>query len=550
MNILEVFRRTAESAPNRAAILDRKKRWGKSRTLSFRELDARARQLAALFREHQLNAGDVVLVFVPMSAELYVVLTAAFQLGLVVMFLDPAIGSQQLEPCVRLAGPRAFIGTMQAYAFRLASPVLRGIEKAFIVGPALPGAISLTAARKLVPYDSIVECDSETPALITFTSGSTGVPKGVVRTHGFLLTTQRICAKHLALEPGTVDLTTMPIFAMANLASGISSLIPDVESSSVARVRPDLVVAQIQSYHPASTVASPELLDRLTDFCLKRQICLNSFRRVIAGGAPVFPRLHSKLSMTFPNAELIFLYGSTEAEPIACISQREIATEDIAHMLSGKGLLAGRPIPEINLRIIRDRWGTPVGPYSDKQFVSESLPPNQAGEIVVAGDHVCQGYVGGQGDSETKVRVEGRIWHRTGDAGWLDGQGRLWLLGSCAARIADERGILYPLSVEVPLSSQRQVVRSACVSQEGRRVLVLELREPLNRASVGSFLDNIKWASVDDVIAVRRIPVDSRHRGKVNYPALRRQLDTNRGRYILGPHRKGFARPNIQGGSS
>jgi acyl-CoA synthetase (AMP-forming)/AMP-acid ligase II len=532
VNILEVFRRTAETAPSRVAIFGGRTFWGKNRTLTFHELDMRARQLAALFRQHELKKGDVVLVFVPMSAELYAVLTAAYQLGLIVMFVDPAIGSQQLEPCVRLAKPQAFIGTIQAYAFRLTSPALRGIEKVFVAGPPLPGSISLAAARKLGPYDSIVECDSETPALITFTSGSTGMPKGVVRTHGFLLNTQKICAAHLALEPGSVDLTTMPIFAMLNLASGISSVIPDIGRSKMARMRPDIVVAQIKTYHPASTVASPEFLTSLAGFCLKRKICLNSFRRVIAGGAPVFPRLQSMLASTFPNAEIVFLYGSTEAEPIACISPQEITAEDMASMLSGKGLLAGRPVPEINLRIIQDRWGSPLGPYAPEQFDKEAIPPGQAGEIVVSGDHVCRGYVGGQGDCETKIRVEGKIWHRTGDAGWIDGRGRLWLLGSCAARIADERGILYPLSVEGPLSNQKQVARSACISQEGRRVLVLELREPLNRVGCAALLDSIPWALMEDVIVVRRIPLDARQRGKVNYPGLRRLLESHKGRYI------------------
>lgn len=532
MNILEVFRRTAETAPDRAAIYERGKPWGKSRSLTFHELDMRARQLAALFRKHKLKTGDVVLVFIPMSGELYAVLTAAFQLGLVVMFVDPAIGSQQLEPCIRLTNPQAFIGTMQAYFFRLTSPALKGIEKVFVVGPPLPGAVSLAAARKLGSYDSIVECDSETPALITFTSGSTGVPKGVVRTHGFLLNTQKICATHLALEPGSVDLTTMPIFTMLNLSSGISSVIPDIQGSKMARMRPDLVAAQIETYHPISTVASPEFLTSLTDFCMKRNMRFNSFQRVIAGGAPVFPRLQSMLAATFPNAEIVSLYGSTEAEPIACISPQEITTEDMANILSGKGLLAGKPIPEIDICIIQDRWGSPLGPYTTEQFDKETIHFGQVGEIVVSGDHVCRGYVGGQGDCETKIRVEGKIWHRTGDAGWLDERGRLWLLGSCAARIKDERGILYPLSVEGPLSNRKQVARSACVSQEGRRLLVLQLREPLNRVGCAALLDSIPWASMDDVIVVQRIPLDARQRGKVNYPLLRRQLESHGGRYL------------------
>src|SRR6185503_8477337 len=98
------------------------------------------------------------------------------------------------------------------------------------------------------------------------------------------------------------------------------------------------------------------------------------------------------------------------------------------------------------------------------------LESGEVGEIVVSGAHVLSGYLQGRGDEETKFRVDDAIWHRTGDAGWLDAQGRLWLLGRCAARIADERGTLWPFAVECAAQQNAAIRRAALVSDEGQRL--------------------------------------------------------------------------------
>jgi acyl-CoA synthetase (AMP-forming)/AMP-acid ligase II len=196
-------------------------------------------------------------------------------------------------------------------------------------------------------------------------------------------------------------------------------------------------------------------------------------------------------------------------------------------MTRGAGLLAGVPESSIDLRILPDRWGSPIGPLSEAEFAREALPARSHGEIVVAGDHVLGGYLDGRGDEETKIRVGGRIWHRTGDAGYLDETGRLWLLGRCSAKVSDADGVVYPFAVEAAASEVPHVRRTAFVRHRGRRLLIAEIDDDADRTRA-ELIARLHWAKLADVVIVPRIPVDRRHNAKVEYPALLRMLDEQR----------------------
>jgi acyl-CoA synthetase (AMP-forming)/AMP-acid ligase II len=194
-------------------------------------------------------------------------------------------------------------------------------------------------------------------------------------------------------------------------------------------------------------------------------------------------------------------------------------------MDSGRGLLAGRPIGDIKLRILPDGWGMPIGPFSASEFDALCLGPGKAGEIVVCGPHVVRGYLRAEGDRATKFSVGGQTWHRTGDAGRMDEEGNLWLLGRCAAAISDRQGVLYPFTVETAAASCAAVRRSACVKAGERRVLIVE---PTTRSRSRRWADlksSLAWAHIERILVVPRVPVDRRHNAKVDYPALARLLE-------------------------
>jgi acyl-CoA synthetase (AMP-forming)/AMP-acid ligase II len=251
---------------------------------------------------------------------------------------------------------------------------------------------------------------------------------------------------------------------------------------------------------------------------------------VFTGGAPVFPRTLDRLALIAPGAEITALYGSTEAEPIARLGLDEIEADDRFAMMEGHGLLAGMPTTGTNLRIIADRSGTPIPRLSREEFEAESLPPDEPGEIVVSGAHVLRGYLGRRGDAETKIVVDDGIWHRTGDAGYRDRRGRLWLLGRCSARLSCDlhiAGPIYPLAVEAAvIAANSSIRRAACVARNGWRLLVIEIERSDGEVDPKAIRRSIPWARIDEVILCPGIPVDGRHNAKIDYPALHEMLES------------------------
>jgi olefin beta-lactone synthetase len=518
MNIAELLHEQSALRPAQLAIVDGSER------LTFKGLDRAAAGAAAALQAAGLRPGDRALVFCPMSARLYVTLVGLFRLGVAAVFVDPSAGRAHLERCCERARPRAFVATRRAHFMRIVSPTIRRIP-ALAIGGGLPGTRSIVPRGET--HDAgprIVRSGPADAALLTFTSGSTGEPKAAVRSHGFLLAQHRVLADELHLRAGDIDLATLPIFVLANLASGVTSVIPDVDLRRPGAIDAARLTRQIQTEGPTRAAASPALFERLVSHLRSTGETLDALNRIFIGGAPVFPSVLQGMSAIAPRALVSAVYGSTEAEPIAHLEHQEIAERDLASMDQGAGLLTGRPVPVIDVRILPDRWGAPLGPYAPSAFDAEALPAGKTGEIVVTGPHVLPGYLDGAGDAETKIRVGDRVWHRTGDAGYFDDRQRLWLLGRCSARVEDGRGTLYPFAVEAAASNVEGVRRSAFVMLRDRRTLVIEPFPHAAHVSRATLLDRLEWAQLDDVMTVRVIPVDKRHNAKVDYPVLQEML--------------------------
>lgn len=517
MSIGDILAEQARARPDTVAIVEG------TRRLTFGELEQEVAHAAAWWQARGLRRGQAVLVFVPMSADLYVALLAMFRLGVTAMFLDPSAGRAHLEQCCARRAPDALLAVRRAHALRLVSPALRRIPIKVSVGGWVPGARRWPA--RFEPESAAgVAIAPEDPALVTFTSGSTGMPKAAVRTHGFLIAQHRALAPAIALEAGETDLATLPVFTLANLASGVTTVIPDADLRRPGAVDAGRIFAQIEREGVTRITASPAFFERLIAHGRRAGCTLPGLRKLHTGGAPVFPRLLADLRELAPNAAVVAVYGSTEAEPIAHVGAEEMSAADLAAMGGGRGLLAGPPVPEVRLAVLRDRWGVPRGALAAMEFAGERLPAETAGEIAVTGAHVLKGYLGGLGEEETKFRVEGEVWHRTGDAGMMDERGRLWLLGRCAARITDRRGELYPFTVECVAMTFPGVRRAAALAHRERRLLVVEaagpgpeLEEKLRAATA--------WAHIEDICFLEMMPVDKRHNAKVDYPALREILD-------------------------
>jgi acyl-CoA synthetase (AMP-forming)/AMP-acid ligase II len=518
VNIAEVLRTRAEERGDAPALIET--HHGKDRIITFRELQAAACGIGEQLRQWGIDSGDSVLILHPASAELYAFLIAVFQIGATGMFLDPSAGRDHVERCLRIHSPKAFFGSRKAQVLRLWIPALRRVEISLCSRP-FPGACRCTLQTKGPERFRIATREASDAALITFTSGSTGEPKAALRTHGFLLAQHRVLQTSLQHRPGVYDLTTLPVFVLGNLASGVASVLPDADMRRPGHIQPYKVLKQLQRLPIETMAASPAFVSRLVEGCRGSHIRLDCMQRVYMGGAPVFPEDLRLAREIFPNAEITAVYGSTEAEPMAEIALSAIGERDFTAMQQGRGLLAGRPVPSLSLRVIRNQWGTPIEPMSAGVFGDLCLGAGAVGEIVVSGEHVLSSYLNGTGVAETKFRVAGMVWHRTGDLGRMDEKGRLWLLGRASAAILDERGVLYPFAVECAARQVAGVRRAAILAIEGRRILAIEAD---GAAAMDAARQAFPRAQIDEVRRLHSIPMDKRHNAKVEYATLRKML--------------------------
>jgi olefin beta-lactone synthetase len=518
MNIASMLCDRARQQGDAIALIDSKH--GHDRTVSFSELDSISACVTSQIASQGIRSGDGVLILHPMAIELYIFLIALFRIGAVAMFLDPSAGRRYIDRCLSIYSPRAFLGSWKAQILRLWVRSLRKTSPAFCTSP-FPATRLISIQERAASNHEIATVADSAPALITFTSGSTGQPKAALRTHGFLMAQHRALEGSLSLAPGTIDLTTLPIFVLANLVSGVTSVLPNADMRSPARIDARPVLDQIERHSIATTAASPAFIRRLAAECACTNKSIPQLRRVFMGGAPVFPSDLRQARTIFPNAEVTAVYGSTEAEPMAEVDLSEIAEEDFLEMERGSGLLAGVPVSSISLRVVRDVWGTPMTSMTMSQFDALVLAQDEVGEIVVSGPHVLPGYLMRIGDAETKFDVDGARWHRTGDLGWLDSRGRLWLMGRASAAVRDGHGVLYPFAAECAAMQVQGVRRAAILQVDGRRVLAVEVN---HTEAPGAVERAMNWAHLDEVRVLPLIPMDKRHNAKIDYGSLAEML--------------------------
>jgi acyl-CoA synthetase (AMP-forming)/AMP-acid ligase II len=521
MNIFEQFANVLVVASQKPVLISGLGK--RRRVISYATLDERVDGVVRSFRKHGLQPGDKVLVAVPLSIETYIVMLAILKAGLVVMFIDPGQPAAKIAQILRKYAPAALVGTKSILWLRFLVPELRKIPRRFVVGANTKGAVSICRRETRARKQAVVSRSSADSALLTFTSGTGGNPKAVVRTHGFLREQLTMLNRVAPVKSSDIDLVAMPMFVLFNIANGLTSVIPAADMKRPGRADPRVILQQLRSEKASRTVASPALLDRLANFCLNRGETIADLRVISTGGGPVGPTLLHRLAAVAPNAVINAVYGSTEAEPIAVIHNEQIASIDEQQMCEGKGLLAGRPVRGCAVRILQVGPEQVLGPFSNEAFANRCLAAGVIGEIVVSGN--LTSYEDPVATRKNKIQVHGTVWHRTGDAGYFDDSGRLWLVGRCSAALHDRRGTIYPFQVEYAVSAVRGVRRAAVLARDNERVLVLETNGREFRTDVVRTARCIAENAIDRIIIVRRIPVDRRHDAKVDYPALERMLD-------------------------
>ena len=509
----------ASAHPERAAIVEYRR--GGARRITFGELARRVARTAGGIHAAGIDPGRRVLLFVPMSIDLYVALLGVMHAGATAVFVDAWADRRRLDAAVEAARPHLFIGPPKAHLLRLLSPSVRRLAAHWIAGGA---GFPLTRYEgEAVPPASV---DGDMPALVTFTTGSTGTPKAAARSHRFLWSQHEVLSNHLGLLPGDVDMPTLPIFVLNNLALGITSVLPQFDPRRPARIDPARIVAQMRAEGVTTTSGSPVFYDRLLRAAEPRGDRLH-LRGLWTGGAPVYAGLARRLRDGIRGTAHV-VYGSTEAEPIAGIEAGAMLDAMAARDWHG-GICCGRPVPEIALRIIRPVDGPVVlGAGGWEEWLS---PGNEPGEIVVAGPHVLGEYLDAEGETRRhKIREGERVWHRTGDAGWLDGEGRVWLVGRVSSRLERNGHTWWSVPAEIRAMNITGVGHAAYLGVPAgthgtRAVLAIEAAPgTFGPDALTRFREALAPTPVDELRLLRRIPRDPRHASKTDTAALSRLL--------------------------
>jgi acyl-CoA synthetase (AMP-forming)/AMP-acid ligase II len=517
MNVVEILRTRAAAHPQRVALIDAATR----RTLTYGELDAASARVAASLRARGLRRGDTVLLLHPVGIELYAALIGLLRAGLVAVVPPPGVTRASLRCCTRAHPPRAVLVGGIGWLALAAVPSLRhAVRLSTSLTPLAHDVLHDVLDDANAARGAVEPCGDGDPAMLTFTSGSTGAPKALVRTHGVARAQVDALSEALRLD-GTTSLCTMPIVLLAELAAGATCLLPGLDLRHPGRADAGALADVMREHDVARIVASPALLANVATSLRQRNATLPALRTIASGGAPVMPPLADALRGVAPNARILAVYGSTEAEPIALLDHAGVAPADHAAMRAGAGLLAGTACAPGAVAIVPAAQNTVFGPFPHDDAVERLvLAPGGVGEIVVSGAHVVPHYAASAADATTKIRAGARTWHRTGDLGYFDARGRLWLVGRAAGTIDDARGTLEPLRVECALSYLPGIARSAVTGVDGLRVLVVEPLPgcvPDERAIRAA----LAFAHIDRIVAAP-VPVDPRHDAKVDYAALER----------------------------
>ena len=447
--------------------------------LTFEELHNLVSRTAAGLHKAGVRPGDRILLMMPMSNELYISLLALFWIDATVMLVDP---SAPLESILKSYPPSGFIGSPKAHLLRLKFKTLRGLSLYISTGfiPLWHRRLSETVEEPIPISDAIH------PALLTFTTGTTGIPKAMARSHSFLLAQHKALAHHMDFKDGDVDMPTLAVFLLHSLAAGATCVLPDADLKNVAEVNAESLIKQLEQHNVTSMSGAPAFFNALCTPMLEWGQQNKTIQKIFTGGGRVMASDVQRLQRCFPLAKITIVYGSTEAEPIATLNAIERISDLVKGEEMGLGALVGQPVDDITVKVVDD-------------------------ELWVTGAHVNTHYFQSpQADLENKINDGEHIWHRTGDAAVIKGND-IWLLG----RVGESIHGNWPMPVEGMVLQLDFVKQAALVKYQGSAVLVL-----VCESLPSDWRTQVARRTELPVILHDHIPLDPRHNTKIDRKRL------------------------------
>jgi long-chain acyl-CoA synthetase len=419
--------------------------------------------LAAALLAHGLRQGDRIALYLQNMPQFVVSLLAAWKLGAIAVPVNPMLKERELRYVLRDSGAKALI-SLQALWNDVAAAVTRDtdVEIAITTSPLeylgqdvptvladvervdTPGAVDL---RELViPFTgakpAAVRLGPSDVALLTYTSGTTGEPKGAMNTHGNVAFNACVYRDWMSLTDSDVVLAGAPLFHITGMIghAAVAMLTP-MPMVLGYRFEPATMLRLAERHRCTFTVMAITAFTSLMNDPSLSSTDLSSLAKVYSGGAPIAPSIVERFERE-AGPYIHNIYGLTETtSPSHAVPLRRRAPVD-----QGSGALSiGVPVFNTVARIV-DESG-------------KELPPGEAGEIAVRGPMVVPGYWN-RPDATASTLPGGEL--RTGDVGFMDSEGWFYLVDRKKDMIVASGYKVWPREVEDTLL-RHPAVREAAV---------------------------------------------------------------------------------------
>ena len=498
---------------------------------TFAELDRESGRMASALESIGVRRGVRTVLMVPPGFEFFALTFALFKIGAVPVLVDPGMGVKNLKTCLAEARPEAFIGIPKAHLARIllgwGKPTVKTLltvgKKIFWGGTTLDKLLNGVASTQDYPT---AQTTADETAAILFTSGSTGVPKGAVYSHGNFSAQVEMLRQIYDIRPGEIDLPTFPLFALFAPALGMTSVVPEMDFTRPADVDPVKIISAIETFQITTMFGSPALINRVGRYGEAHNIRLPSLKRAISAGAPVPAAVLERFAgMLTEGAQLFTPYGATEALPVCSIGSSEILSETRHATDNGHGVCVGKPVPGLDLEIIAIS-DEPIALWDDDL----KLTVGEIGEIVVKGPQVTQSYFNREHSTALGKIADperGGFYHRMGDLGYRDEQGRVWFCGRKAHRVESATTTYFTIPCEAIFNTHPNVFRTALVGVgepgQQRPVLCVELEKGTDTSTLARIHQELMTIgaahevtrSIRTFLFHPEFPVDIRHNAKI-----------------------------------
>jgi acyl-CoA synthetase (AMP-forming)/AMP-acid ligase II len=458
---------------------------------------------------------------------------ALFKIGAIPIFIDPGMGKVNLLKAIKDIKPEGLIAEPIVHFIRqFNKSAFNSVKHSFTVGK-----INIFGTKSIRPFLNIqgmapeINLEKNDLAAILFTSGGTGIPKGVEYTHNIFLEQTNLLQNMFNLSSDEVDIPGFPLFALFTLAMGMTSCIPDMNPSKPAKANPKKLVQNIIDNKGSFVAGSPAIWSKVSRYCIKNEITLPSVKFLVMFGAPVSPKVHEEFMKILPNGDTYTPYGATECLPVSCVEGSKLLKGAVEKTRKGKGTCVGYAVPGVIVEIapITDQE---INSIDDIQF----LPEFQMGEIIVTGPTVTRAYYGMPVKTrDAKIKDKENVWHRMGDLGYKDDLGNIWFCGRKSHRVTTQEEILSSVQCEAIFNNHPYVKRSALIGlgdcKNQTPAIVIEAKKGLSKSILKKELSLLAsehplTKKIKDIYFDENFPVDCRHNIKIDRLKLKEMAQT------------------------